>query len=84
MFRLKDHEYNTKTDIFPFPLFFFCYSKYMTYISYLLKALEFKNLHAVFHSGNELQNREKNRYRDILPCKLKMVLIVFLFTFGTR
>uniref|UniRef100_A0A4X1VFU7 Tyrosine-protein phosphatase non-receptor type 20 n=1 Tax=Sus scrofa TaxID=9823 RepID=A0A4X1VFU7_PIG len=30
-------------------------------------ALAFKNLHAVFHSGNELQNREKNRYRDILP-----------------
>ncbi|ELR52893.1 Tyrosine-protein phosphatase non-receptor type 20, partial [Bos mutus] len=31
------------------------------------KALEVKNLPAVFHSGNELHNRDKNRYRDILP-----------------
>ncbi|XP_069428313.1 tyrosine-protein phosphatase non-receptor type 20 [Ovis canadensis] len=31
------------------------------------KALKVKNLPAVFHSGNELHNRDKNRYRDILP-----------------
>uniref|UniRef100_A0A8C2S9R3 Uncharacterized protein n=1 Tax=Capra hircus TaxID=9925 RepID=A0A8C2S9R3_CAPHI len=30
-------------------------------------ALKVKNLPAVFHSGNELHNRDKNRYRDILP-----------------
>lgn len=24
-----------------------------------------------FNSGNELLNKDKNRYRDILPCKLR-------------
>lgn len=46
----------------------------MTYISYLLKTLDYKNLPGEFNSGNDLRNRDKNRYRDILPCKLKMVL----------
>lgn len=43
----------------------------MTYISYLLKTLDFKSLPGAFNSGNELRNRDKNRYRDILPCKLQ-------------
>ncbi|XP_072799783.1 tyrosine-protein phosphatase non-receptor type 20-like isoform X10 [Vicugna pacos] len=34
-------------------------------------ALRSKNLPAVFNSGNELHNRHKNRYQDILPCKQK-------------
>lgn len=67
-----------------FFFFVFCYSKYMTYISYLLKALEFKNLPGEFNSGSEPRNRDKNRYRDVLPCKLKMVLIIFLCTFRKR
>ena len=81
---LENHEHYTKTDIFSFLLFFSCHSKYITYISYLLKALEVKKLPSVFHSGNELHNRDKNRYRDILPCKLTMVLIIFLFTLDKR
>lgn len=56
----------------------------MTYISYLLKDLEYKNPTGEFNSGNEPSNRDKNRYRDILPCKLKMVLIIFMLTFGKR
>lgn len=73
-----------KDRYFFFPPFFFRHSKYITYISYRLKALEVKKLPAVFHSGNELHNRDKNRYRDILPCKLTMVLIIFLFTLDKR
>ncbi|XP_054221459.1 tyrosine-protein phosphatase non-receptor type 20 isoform X31 [Homo sapiens] len=35
-------------------------------------ALELKNLPGEFNSGNQPSNREKNRYRDILPLKAAM------------
>lgn len=74
---------NTKqSQIYFYFYLFFVNSKCMTYISYLFKNLQYKSLPGEFNFGNEPRNRDKNRYRDILPCKLNVIL--FLFVFGKR